>query len=128
MPPFRGKRSTYSPEWANGADLEDSARIYEELYSHLAADWVAEWYVAHYISLFPNDIDALRAWHWMGIGMISVDALRGLDSIQGQDVNVNIRRAELQDLELVMELHEALWQYMKGTPVFLLSERGERNY
>ena len=32
MPSFRGKRSTYSPEWANAADLEDSARIYEELW------------------------------------------------------------------------------------------------
>lgn len=31
-------------------------------------------YVAHYISLFPNDGNALRAWHWMGFGMISVDA------------------------------------------------------
>jgi hypothetical protein len=30
MPSFRGKKSTYSPEWANGADLEESAFIYEE--------------------------------------------------------------------------------------------------
>ena len=47
MPTFRGKRSTYSPEWANAADLEDSGRIYEEMYSHLAAAWVADQYVAH---------------------------------------------------------------------------------
>lgn len=128
MPSFRGKRSTYSPEWANAADLDDSPRIYEEMYSQLAAVWVAEKYIAHYISLFPNDIDALRAWHWMGFGMISVDAIRGLDSIPGCDVNVHIRRAELQDLEQVMELHEALWQYMKGTPVFLLTEKRDRSY
>jgi len=125
---FRGKRSIYSPEWANAADLEDSPRIYEEMYSHLAAAWVADKVVAHYISLFPNDVDALRAWHWMGFGMISVDAIRGLDFIQGHDVDVHIRRAELQDLEQVMELHEALWQYHKETPVFLLSERRDRSY
>jgi ribosomal protein S18 acetylase RimI-like enzyme len=128
MPSFRGKRSTYSPEWANAADLEDSPRIYEEMYSHLAAAWVADQYVAHYISLFPNDVDALRAWHWMGFGMVSVDAIRGLDSIPGADGNVHIRRAELQDLEQVIELHEALWQYMKGTPVFLLTEKRDRSY
>ena len=128
MPSFRGKRSTYSPEWANAADLEDSQRIYEEMYSYLAADWVADKYVAHYISLFSNDVDALRAWHWMGFGMITVDAIRGLDSIQGYDVDVRIRRAELQDLEQVMELHEALWQYAKGTPVFLLSEKRDQSY
>ena len=128
MPSFRGKRSTYSPEWANAADLEDSPRIYEEMYSHLAAAWVADKYVAHYISLFPNDVDALRAWHWMGFGMVSVDALRGLDSVHGYDVNVHIRRAELQDLEQVIELQEALWQYHKDGPIFLLAEKRDESY
>lgn len=128
MPSFRGKRSIYSPEWANAAELDDSPRIYEEMYSQLADAWVADTYVAQYISIFPNDVDALRAWHWLGFGMISVDAIRGLDSIPGCDVNVQIRPAELQDLEQVMELHEALWQYHKGTPVFHLSEKRDQSY
>lgn len=128
MPSFRGKRSTYSPEWANGAELDDSQRIYEEMYSHLANDWVADKYVAHYISLFPNDVNAFKAWHWMGFGMITADALRGLDSIEGNSVDVSIRRAELQDLEHVMRLHEALWEYMKGTPVFLVTEKRDRSF
>lgn len=128
MPSFRGKRSIYSPEWANAADLEDSQRIYEEMYSHLAAVWVADNYSAHYISLFPNDLEALKAWHWMGFGMISVDAIRGLDPIGDYDLDVHIQRAEIQDLKQVMDLHEALWQYLKGTPVFLLSEKRDQNY
>ena len=53
------------------------------------------------------------AGHWMGFGMVAVDALRSVDSIQGNDVNVHIRRAELQDIQPVVELHEALWQYSK---------------
>jgi GNAT superfamily N-acetyltransferase len=128
MPFFRGKRSTYSPEWANAADLEDSTHIYEEMYSRLAADWVADNYLAHYISLFPNDVAALRAWHWLGFGMISIDAIRGLDSIKGQDANITIRRAELQDIEQVMELHENLREYMNETPVFLLTEKRDRSF
>ena len=150
MVSFRGKRSIYSPEWANAADLEDSKRIYEEMYGHLAAAWVADRYVAHYISLFPNDVEALRAWHWMGFGMIAVDAICSLDTIQGHDANtqlqrstnvhiwrkelhirrkeIHIRRAELQDLEQVIELHEDLWEYHKGTPIFLLAEKKERSY
>jgi GNAT superfamily N-acetyltransferase len=128
MPSFRGKRSTYSPEWANAADLENSAYIYEEMYSHLAATWVADKYVAHYISLFPNDVAALRAWHWMGFGMISIDAIRGLDPLQGQDTIVTIRRAEFKDIEQVVELHEKLRVYMKGTPVFLLTDKKDRSY
>jgi GNAT superfamily N-acetyltransferase len=128
MPSFRGKRSTYSPEWANAADLDDSPHIYEEMYDRLAAAWVADKYVAHYISLFPNDVAALRAWHWLGFGMISVDGLRGLDSIPGCDPRVHIRRAALQDLEQVMELQDALWQYMKGSPIFLLSQKKDQSY
>lgn len=128
MPSFRGKRSTYSPEWANAADLDDSARIYEEMYSHLAATWIADQYVAHYISLFPNDVEALRAWHWMGFGMISVDALRGLDAILDQPAKFDIRRAGSQDIQQVIDLQEALRLYMKGAPIFLLSERKDRNY
>lgn len=128
MASFRGKRSTYSPEWANASVMEDSQHVYEEMYSHLAGVWVADKYVDHYISLFPNDVNALRTLHWMGFGMISVDAIRGLDAIQGCDGDVQIRRAELEDLEQVMELHEALWQYMKGTPIFLLSQKWNRSY
>jgi len=128
MPSFRGERSTYSPEWANAAELYDSQRIYEEMYSHLAGIWVADQYVAHYISLFPNDTHALSVWNWMGFGMIAVDGLRGLDPIQGGDGNVNIRRAGLQDIEQVIELHEALWQYMKESPIFLPTEKRDRNY
>ena len=128
MPSFRGKRSTYSPEWANAANLDDSQRIYEELYSHLAKVWVADQYVVHYISLFPNDPYALSAWNWMGFGMIAVDGLRGLDSIQGENVDVDIRRAGLQDLEQVVELHEDLRRYMKESPIFLPTEKRDRTY
>jgi GNAT superfamily N-acetyltransferase len=128
MPSFRGKRSTYSPEWANAADLEDSARIYEEMYSHLSAIWLADKYIAHYISLFPNDANALKAWNWMGFGMFAIDALRGLEPVGGGSVNLQIRQAEPRDIETVIELQDALWQYMKGSPIFLLSEKRDRTY
>jgi GNAT superfamily N-acetyltransferase len=128
MPSFRGKRSVYSPEWANAADMEDSALIYEEMYSHLSAIWLADKYVAHYISLFPNNVSALRAWNWMGFGMFAVDAIRGLDPIQTDAVGVRIQRAELRNIEQVIELQDALWQYMKESPVFLLSEKRDRAY
>jgi len=37
LPEFRGKRSVYSPEWANAADAEDSGETYREMYAHLSA-------------------------------------------------------------------------------------------
>jgi len=128
MPTFRGKRSVYSPEWANGADLKDSRYIYEEMYLHLAADWVAEKFFAHYISILANDLNAIQAWHWLGFGMLGVDAVRGLQPLKGVDSQIHIRRASLHDLEQVMELNDRLRQYMKGSPVFFIAEKFSKNY
>jgi GNAT superfamily N-acetyltransferase len=128
MPSFRGQRSTYSPEWANAAEPGSSQYIYEEMYSHLAADWVADKYVAHYISIFPNDGEAIRACHWMGFGMVAVDAIRNLDLPSIGNKDVEVRLAGNQDLDEVMALDEALWQHMQKTPTFLLLERKERSH
>lgn len=128
MPAFRGKRSAYSPEWANAADLEDSRTIYEEMYRCLAADWVADSFAAHYISLFANDLNAIKSCHWLGFGMLSVDAIRGVHPIEGVDVQINIRRAKLQDLEQILTLNDELRQYMKGSPVFFIAEEFSESY
>jgi len=128
MPSFRGRRSIYSPEWANGADLENSALIYQEMYGQLAAAWVADRYIAHYISLFPNDTDALQAWHWMGFGMISVDALRNLDGIRSPGARACIRRADIQDIEQVINLRDALRNYIQNAPIFLLTDKKGRSF
>jgi GNAT superfamily N-acetyltransferase len=128
MPDFRGKRSVFSPEWANAADLKKSRYIYEEMYKYLAADWVAEKYVAHYISMFANDLEAMRAWHWLGFGMTAVDAVRGLQPIQGGDDQIDVRRANPQNLEQVMELNDGLRQHIKGSPDFFIAEKFSKEY
>jgi GNAT superfamily N-acetyltransferase len=128
MPDFRGKRSIYAPEWANAAVLEHSARIYEVMYSRISGEWLAEKYFAHYLSIFPNDLQALQYWNWVGFGMFAVDALRALDSIPVGDTGIHIRRAGLQDIEQVMALQDELWEYIKSPPIFILSERYDRKY
>jgi GNAT superfamily N-acetyltransferase len=128
MSDFRGKRSIYSPEWANAAALDDSARIYESMYSRISGDWLAGKYPAHYLSLFPNDPQALQQWHWLGFGMFAIDALRPTDPIPVATTGVHIRRAGPQDIEQVMALQDELWQYIKSPPIFILSERYDRKY
>jgi len=128
LPSFRGERSIYSPEWGNGADLSGSKQIYEEMYSKLAKIWVEEKFSAHYISLFPNDSDALKSWHWMGFGMISVDAIRGLDPILDSKPDIKVRKAEVDDLQQVMDLHQELRIYMKESPIFLPRNEQSQSY
>ena len=47
LPIFRGKRSVLSPEWANGAELSEGRRLYEEMYRELSARWVANGCFTH---------------------------------------------------------------------------------
>ena len=129
IPSFRGKRSVFSPEWANAADLGNSRRIYEEMYAHLAALWVADGYSTHLISMLANDHNGIDGWHWLGFGMIAADAVRDLRPVQGCDADVGTRRARLEDLEQVMALEEALWQHEAASPTFLVDARKrDRSY
>jgi hypothetical protein len=50
LPDYQGRRSVWSPEWANGAELEESRPIYQELYTYLAPRWLANGCFAHIVS------------------------------------------------------------------------------
>lgn len=128
MPEFHGKRSVYSPEWANAADSNNKRAIYEDMYQHIAAEWVSERYTAHYISLLANDDEPMEALHWLGFGMYGVDALRGLHPIPEKPVQMDIRPAERQDVEQVYELHQELRQFTLGSPYFFIDQQLSPDY
>lgn len=128
MPDFRGKKSVYSPEWANAARVENSRYIYEEMYRQIAADWVGEKYVAHYISIFAHDAEAVRACQWLGFGMLGIDALRGVHPIRETSDQVAIHRAGIQDIDKVYSMHTGLLQYMKGSPAFFVAHELSKDF
>ena len=119
IPVFRGKRSVFSPEWANGADPEDSRRIYEEMYAQLSARWVANGCFTHLVSILAQDRDAIEGWHWLGFGLIAADAVRDLKPAQGPTADVAIRRGRLENIEQAMALGEALERHVAAAPTFL---------
>ena len=128
MPGFKGKRCVYSPEWANGAESAHSRSIYEQMYQKIGQDWVGDRFNTHYISLFPGDHDVIQGWHWLGFGMLGVDALRGLEPSEYPPKDFKIRTADFDDLEDVMALHEGLRQYAMESPYFFLSNRHNQAY
>jgi GNAT superfamily N-acetyltransferase len=125
IPEFRGKRGAYSPEWANAADAEDSREIYRKMYAHLSARWVADGCFTHVITLLAHDREAVDAWHWLGFGLTSVDAIRDLTPAQGALADVEVRRAGLEDIEQAMALNHALVQHLAAAPIFLCSVGNE---
>jgi GNAT superfamily N-acetyltransferase len=122
LPDFRGKRSVYSPEWANAVDGEDSGETYREMYARLSACWVADGCFLHVITLLAHDRQAIDAWYWLGFGLTTVDAIRDLTPVQETSADVVIRRAGLEDIEQAMALSQALEQHLVAAPIFVIEE------
>ena len=125
---FRGKRSVYSPEWANAARAEDSREIYREMYAHLSAPWVGDGCFTHVVTLLAHDRQAIDAWHWLGFGLAAVDAIRDLIPVQGAMADVEICRAGLEDIEEAVMLDQALHRHLAAAPIFLIDEHGSEFY
>jgi GNAT superfamily N-acetyltransferase len=119
IPAFRGKRGVFSPEWANAADLKDSRRVYEEMYTYLAARWVANGCFVHLVSSLANDQNAIEGWPWLGFGMIAADAVRDLHPAPGLVADIEVRRAGLEHIEPAVALSEALQRHLAAAPTFL---------
>jgi GNAT superfamily N-acetyltransferase len=119
IPSFRGKRSIFSPEWANGADLADSRRIYQEMYARLSSRWVDDGCFDHLISALASDRAGIDGWQWLGFGMIAADAVRDLEPAPDPSAGVDVRRGRLEDIEQAMALDDALQRHMAAAPTFL---------
>ncbi len=128
LPTFRGKRSAYSPEWANAAQAGDSREVYREMYARLSAGWVADGCFTHVTTLLAHDREAIDAWHWLGFGLTSVDAIRDLMPVQGGMADVVIRHAGLEHIEQAVTLDQALHRHLAAAPVFLVDEHGSEFY
>lgn len=131
LPQFRGKRAVFSPEWANGADLEDSRRIYEKMYACLSARWVADGCLVHLVGMLAHDRDGVECWHWLGFGLCAADAVRDLSPAHGpiSGAGVSVRRAWPidADIEQAVVLGEALQRHLVAAPTFLHDERESRD-
>jgi GNAT superfamily N-acetyltransferase len=126
LPEFLGKRSFYSPEWANGAEPADSRRIYEEMYRYASARWIADGCAVHAVTLMANDREGMEGWQWLGFGLAGVDGVRDLSPVQGDPAGLDIRQATPQDAEAVTALDRALGQHMVAPPVFWIHDDEDR--
>ena len=126
LPEFLGKRSFYSPEWANGAEPANSRWIYEEMYRHASARWIADRCAVHAVTLMVNDREGIEGWQWLGFGLAAVDGVRDLSPVQGSAAKLDIRQAGPQDAGVVTALDRALAQHMAAPPVFWIHDDEDR--
>lgn len=122
IPSWRGKPLAYSPEWANAAapaaDPADARRIYQALYTEIAPFWVRQRTFVHNLTLFANDRAGIEGWQWLGFGYYVIDGLRTLEPAPSAPA-VDVRRAGIDDLDLLVDLDDQLWAHLSSSPIFL---------
>ena len=132
LPDFQGRKAAFSPELANGVVPEDGRRIFEEMYTYLAAAWRADGVITHLVSLLAEDQIAWQTWRWLGFGMIAADGLRTMQPLgessddlrspkQVMEAN-KIRRAGVEDAEAILAMDTALNTYLAESPTFMPHE------
>ena len=117
---FQGSRAAFCPEWAAVASLENSARIFQDMYSRLARDWVADGCRQHLVSLFARDRDGIQGWVRMGYGMLVFDALRQPGALDGVGDRVEVRRVSPDQAGELQVFFDGLERHMAGAPTFWL--------
>jgi GNAT superfamily N-acetyltransferase len=118
LPELLGKRSFYSPEWANGVQPGNSRRIYEEMYGHISARWIADGCAIHAVTLMTNDREGVEAWQCLGFGLAGVDGVRNLSPVPGGSTELDVRQAGPRDVEEVTAFGRALEQHLAAPPAF----------
>jgi GNAT superfamily N-acetyltransferase len=122
IPEFFGKRAMYCPDWANGAELGDNRRIYEEMYTILSRRWVDEGCLIHAVSVLSHDQPGNEAWKWLGFGLSAVDGVREIKPLKKNGNGVMIKQADLEDLEIVTTLDRALELHLAKEPTFWIHD------
>jgi GNAT superfamily N-acetyltransferase len=125
IPSFLGKRAAYSPEWANGATLGESRRIYGEMYARLSGHWVADGCTMHVVTLLANDRQGIEGWQWLGFGLAGVDGVRELRPLEGARALFDIRQAGPGDVAVVSFFVKALERHMTSAPIFWIHDLGD---
>jgi GNAT superfamily N-acetyltransferase len=120
LPEFKGMRSIYVPEWSHTATGDRRRRVYEEMYAQLAAQWAADGCLLHAITVLAHDREAFDGWNWLGFGMLVVDAVRDLTPVEAEPSDVDVWRADAEDVETAMAFDRALSDYLAQPPTFLL--------
>ena len=126
----RGVRTAYVTDHSHAADSESSREIYRAMYANIAHRWVTDGYFAHAVTVLAHEREVMDTWFSLGFGMIEINALRGVSPVDKGMAEVEIRRAEPEDIDIVMTLRVAVGRHLTTAPVFipLIIGRGRKFY
>ena len=117
FPMNTGLSFAYIPEYCHAVKA-NSRDVYRAMYARLSQIWASHQCASQAITILAHDQDALEAWFTMGFGMTGVDALRDFSPVQGKTAEINIRRAGVDDLEILLAQDLAIDHYLAAAPIY----------
>jgi len=119
LPSWRGRRSVCVPEWAHAEIGGDRVKILNAMYENLARQWIGDGCFTHLVGVLAHDRDIIDALFWLGFGLGAVDAMRDLGEVRGPFADVEIRRAGVEDTDVILSLCHGQERYMAASPTFM---------
>ena len=126
---WRGKRSVFVPFWGHAVAGEKRRKMLEQMYAQLSKAWIKNGCFTHLISVLVNDKEMINTLFWHGFGMAVVDTMRDFSNMRGPVAGVEIRRANIDDLDVIVSLDHELARYLAGPPIFVaMTEKRSKEY
>ncbi len=117
---FFGKcKGVYSPLYGHGVKKEYRRIVYQHLYQYAAEMWVKKTRLTHALTFFAHDKETIDTWFWQGFGMRCVDAVRKVEPICSNNTTVVIRKANIDDIPVLADIHLQHIRYFRNSPIFM---------
>lgn len=117
--PFNGENSVFCPAIGHGAVEEHKESVYLALYKSISQEWVDNNIFNHMWTVFFNDIKLKTVLFDLGYGSYLIDALTEPNISNNQRSLYQIRKAGIEDSEVLFELVKESNQYYASAPLFL---------
>jgi GNAT superfamily N-acetyltransferase len=117
FPMDKGFSFAYIPEYCH-AVMANGRDVYRAMYTGLSRIWASQQCASQAITILAHDKDALEAWFTMGFGMTGVDALRDFSLLQGNVADIKIRRADVEDVEVLLAQDMAINHHLAAPPIY----------
>ena len=125
--PFNGEKSAFCPSIAHAAIDEYKEEAYLLLYSNISKEWVGRNIYNHMWTINYNDTKLRGILYDLGFGSYLIDAFTCTNIKINSNSEYDIRKAELQDIEILYNLVEESREYYSSAPLFLKRDLYSRN-
>lgn len=125
--PFNGEKSAFCPSIAHAAIDEYKEEAYLLLYSNISKEWVGRNIYNHMWTINYNDTKLRGILYDLGFGSYLIDAFTCTNIKINSNSEYDIRKAELQDIEILYNLVEESREYYSSAPLFLKRDIYSRN-